>query len=45
MSVKNNRKLIAGNHFIIKGRRQIGQYINFYTWITLGVLAILIPLY
>lgn len=44
MSAKN-KKLIAGNHLIIRKQRQVGQYVNFYVWITLGVLAILIPLY
>lgn len=46
MNVKYDRKkLIAGNHFITKKKKQVGQYVNFYVWITIGCLAILIPLY
>ena len=45
MNVEKDKKLIAGNHFIIKRKRRIGQYVNFYVWITLGCLVILIPLY
>lgn len=45
MNVKNNKKLVAGNHFIIKKKKQVGQYVSFYVWITIGILAILLPLY
>lgn len=45
MSVKRKKRLIAGNHLIIRKKKQVGQYVNFYVWITLAVLLILIPLY
>ena len=39
------KKLIAGNRLIVSKKKQIGQYVGFYFWITLGVILILIPLY
>lgn len=43
-SVKH-RKLIAGDRLIASKKNKVRQYVGFYFFITLGALAILIPLY